>query len=79
MQQALGSQETKAFDERLQRHLRNVVTVLSVAERHFDDVLLAVHWYRSDRIAEGEKYTPEGLTAAGKLEDAYRLLLRSSR
>ncbi len=63
-------------DERLQLHLRNVVTVLGAAERHFGDVLLAVHWYRTHSLAEGVQHTPEALTAAGRLEDACRLLPR---
>jgi len=64
-----------SVDERLQSHLRNVVAVLSVAERHFGDVLQAVHWYLSDQPAEGAQQTPEAMIAAGRLEDAYRLLL----
>lgn len=66
-------------DERLQLYLRNVVAVLSAAERHLGNILAAVHWYRTDRIAEGVQYTPEALVAAGRLEDAYRQLVRSTR
>lgn len=75
VQQALKAQHPFApgSDERLQFFLRNVVRLLNVAERHFDDVQLAVHWYRN---AQGAR-TPEALVADGKLEDAYRLLLRT--
>lgn len=75
IQQALDAQHPFApgSDERLQFYLRNVVRLLNVAERHFDDVQQAVHWYRH---AQGPR-TPETLVAAGKLEDAYRLLLRT--
>lgn len=66
-------------DERLQLYLRNVVAVLSAAERHLGNVLAAVHWYRADRIAEGVQYTPEALVAAGRLEEVYRRLLRTSQ
>ena len=62
-------------DERLQRHLRNVVTVVSVAHRHFGNVPDAVQWYRGGAGA----HSPEALTASGELEDVYRLLLRTSR
>lgn len=81
VQQAVDGRQCRdnEVDERLQLHLRNVVTVLSVAQRHFGNVLLAVQWYRSDRIVEGAQYTPEALTAAGRLEDAYRELLRTPR
>jgi hypothetical protein len=68
-----------SVDERLQLHLRNVVTVLSVAERHFGDVLQAVHWYLTGHPADVEQQTPEAMVAAGRLEDAYRLLLRARR
>jgi hypothetical protein len=79
VQQALKTKEHGGapVDQRLQLHLRNVVTVLSVAERHFGSVLLAIHWYRSNRLDEGLQRTPEALTVAGRLEDAYRLLLRT--
>ena len=81
VQQALANSANKdaAVDERLQIHLRNVVRVLSVAERHLGDVRLAVHWYRTERVAEGALETPEALTVAGRLEDAYRLLLRTQQ
>lgn len=64
-------------DERLQSHLRNVVAVLSAAERHFGDVLQAVHWYLTDQPAAGAQQTPEAMIAAGRLQDAYRCLLRA--
>lgn len=82
VQQALGGHDRGAgagADEMLQLHLRNVVTVLSVAERHFGNILLAVHWYRTDPVLEGMQQTPESLTVARRLEDAYRQLLRSPR
>lgn len=81
VQQALEGRPCRdnEVDERLQLHLRNVVTVLSVAQRHFGNVLLAIQWYRNERIAEGAQHTPEALTAAGRLEDAYRVLLRTPR
>jgi hypothetical protein len=76
VQQASGGIENgAASDERIQRHLRNVVTVLSVANRHFSNVLLAVNWYRTDH--QGWQHTPEALVAAGRLEDAFRTLLRT--
>lgn len=68
-----------SVDERLQSHLRNVVTVLSVAELHFGNVLQAVHWYLTDQPGEGAQQTPEAMIAAGRLEDAYCLLLRARR
>lgn len=72
-----GAGKAEAVDERLQRHLRNVVTVVSTAERHLGDVRQAVHWYRSGVPSPG--HTPEALTVAGRLEDVYRLLLRTPR
>jgi hypothetical protein len=79
VQQALAGSDGKGppVDERLQLHLRNVVTVLSVALRHFGDVGLAVQWYRTDRLPNGAHDTPEALTVAGRLEDVYRHLLRT--
>lgn len=76
VQQALDAQHpfSPGSDERLQFFLRNVVRLLNVAERHFDDVQLAVHWYRN---GQGGARTPEALVADGKLEDAYRQLLRT--
>jgi hypothetical protein len=80
IQQASGANESgPPSDERVQRHLRNIVTVLSVAHRHFSNVLWAVYWYRTDHLAESWQHTPEALTAAGRLEDAYRILLRTPR
>ena len=69
--------QDRSVDERVQSHLRNVVAVLGVADSHFGDVLQAVHWYLTDRPAEGAQETPEAMVAAGRLEDAYRLLLRA--
>ena len=63
-------------DERLQRHLRNVVSVVSTASKHFGDLLQAVQWYRS---AGDDGQTPEAATAAGRLEEVYRWLLRVPR
>jgi hypothetical protein len=79
VQQAVAGSNGKGppVDERLQRHLRNVVTVLDVAVRQFGDVRLAVNWYRTDRRASGAHDTPEALTVAGRLEDVYRHLLRT--
>lgn len=76
VQQALARGENAhgTVDERLQVHLRNVVTVLSVAARHLRDVRLAVHWYRS--AAEAGHDAPETMVVAGRLEDVCRLLLR---
>jgi len=68
-----GEGRAVSADERLQRHLRNVVTVVNVAHRHFGNVPDAVQWYRG---GEGP-HTPEAITAAGRLEDVYRLLLRT--
>lgn len=81
VQQAVGTAPARdgSVDHRLQLHLRNVVSVVSVAERHFADVLLAVHWYRNERLGDGPQQTPEGLTAAGRLDDAYRLLLQPAK
>jgi hypothetical protein len=73
------SRGSSGADEMLQLHLRNVVTVLSMATRHFGDVLLAVHWYRSDAIANGAQFTPEAMTVAGRLDDVYRQLEQSRR
>ncbi|MCM2251999.1 MAG: hypothetical protein NDJ19_06540 [Ramlibacter sp.] len=67
-----------SVDERLQSHLRNIVTLLAVAERHFGDVVLAVQWYVAGHPADAAQQTPESLAAAGRLEDAYRLLPRTS-
>lgn len=75
---AEGGARGSSPDERLQRHLRNVVTVVSVASRHFGDLLQAVHWYRHGRNDDGQP-TPEALTVAGRLEDVYRMLLRTAR
>jgi len=79
LQQALKTREHGGapIDERLQLHLRNVVSVLSVAERHFGNVLPAIHWYRSNCLDQGLQHTPEALTVAGRLEEAYRLLPRT--
>jgi hypothetical protein len=76
VQQALSAQHPFApgSDERLQLYLRNVVGILKVAERHFGDVQLAVHWYRN---AQAGQRAPEALAEEGRLEDAYRLLLRA--
>lgn len=81
VQQSLGptTRPTPGADERLQLYLRHVVRLLSVAERHFGDVLLALHWYRNEQLALGLERTPEALAAAGRLEDAYRLLLRATQ
>ncbi|MCC2676585.1 MAG: hypothetical protein K0R58_3532 [Ramlibacter sp.] len=68
-----------SVDERLQLHLRNVVAVLSVAELHYGDVLQAVHWYLTGQPGEGAQETPEAMLAAGRLNDAYCLLLRARR
>lgn len=75
---AAGEPRGISADERLQRHLRNVVAVVSVANRHFGNNLLqAVHWYRNGRGPEDAQQTPEAITVAGRLEDVYRLLLRT--
>ena len=73
MQQALSARQqcSATVEECLQLHLRNVVTLVGLAERHFGNVLLAVHWYRTDRLAQGAEHTPEALTAAGRPEDAW--------
>lgn len=70
----------RSVDERLQSHLREIVTVLSLAERQLGDVLQAIHWYLEDRGAEGAQPTPEALIAAGRLDEAWRRLhgMRSS-
>ena len=68
-----GASHATSADERLQRHLRNVVTVVNVANRHFASLPQAVQWYRGS----GEGMTPEEVTAAGRLEDVYRMLLRT--
>ena len=73
-QSATGQGRATSADERLQRHLRNVVTVVSVAHRHFGNVPDAVQWYRGG----AGQHTPEAMTATGRLEDVYRLLLRTS-
>lgn len=65
-------------DLRMQSYLRNVVAVLSVAERHFGDVLQAVNWYLTDQSEGDVQQTPEAMIAAGRLQDAYRRLLRSA-
>lgn len=70
---AAGPGRAASPDERLQRHLRNVVTVVSVAHRHFGNVPDALRWYRG---GDGPQ-TPEALTATGRLEDVYRMLLRT--
>lgn len=62
-------------DLRLQSHLRNVVAVLSVAERHFGDAEQAVNWYLTDQPEGDSQQTPESMIAAGRLQDAYRRLL----
>jgi hypothetical protein len=70
---AAGQGSAASPDERLQRHLRNVVSVVSLAHRHFGNVPQALHWYRG---GDGPQ-TPEAMTATGRLEDVYRMLLRT--
>lgn len=78
VQQAVaGGGKGPPVDQRLQLHLRNVVTVLDAAVRSFGDVRLAVNWYRTDRRGNGAHDTPEALTVAGRLEEVYRHLLRT--
>lgn len=70
-----GSVRGTSADERLQRHLRNVVSVVSAAHRRFGDLLLAVHWYRNGPAGADAQQTPEAVTVAGRVEDVYRMLL----
>jgi hypothetical protein len=76
VQQAVGGAQKvdPSVEQRLQLHMRNVIAVISAAELHFGDTLQALHWFREEHAGLGSHHTPEALTAAGRLQDAFRML-----
>lgn len=76
VQQSLENAATEgaSMDERLQAHLRNVVSVLARAYQVRGDITGTLSWYHRQEIAEFANKTPETLTAAGRLDEVFRLI-----
>ena len=62
-------------DLRLQSHLRQVVSIVSMAARHCASLAEALHWYRNAKLAGEGGRTPEDLTAQGRQSQACRSLV----
>lgn len=81
VQQSLRNPSTAhlAMNDRLQEHLRNVVTVVAAAQRHFGSVARGVHWFRTAPLPDAAAPTPESMTLHGRPREACAYLPAGAR